>query len=60
MSAETEEFLQGLYGYDEAGASSPYVNWTNGFEATPDEYSAYVENGGSANTSTNSIWQSWE
>lgn len=40
MSAETDEFLDGLYNYDEDDGG-PYINWTNGFEATDDEYDEY-------------------
>ncbi|HMA35290.1 MAG TPA: hypothetical protein VKY74_12545 [Chloroflexia bacterium] len=58
MSAETDEFLQGLYGYDEDNDGGPYVNWTNGFEASADEYENY-EAQDSAD-SGNGGWQAWE
>lgn len=59
MSAETDEFLQGLYDYQEAGADAPYVDWTNGFEATADEYAAYSEGEGDAEPAAGGWW-GWE
>jgi|SwirhisoilCB3_FD_contig_101_186727_length_564_multi_6_in_0_out_0_1 hypothetical protein len=59
MSVETDEFLHGLFGYDEDSDEGPYVNWTNGFESSDEEYEEYTAQDNS-NNNGGGWWRFWD
>ena len=49
MSTETDEYLRGLYNWDEEQAAGPRVNWTNDFEPSEDDYDEFEAQAGTPN-----------
>jgi hypothetical protein len=60
MSTETDEYLRGLYNWDEEQAEGPHVNWTNGFEASEDEYEEFRAEEGSNTPNAGGWWRFWD